>query len=65
MLFGYAGKIGWVDLTSGEIRHEDLKEDIARKFIGGKGLGAHGLLTPLKIASAPASAVILHDITSN
>ncbi|KUK85836.1 MAG: Aldehyde ferredoxin oxidoreductase, partial [Mesotoga infera] len=34
---GFQGKILRVNLTSGEIRVEDLKEDWAKKFIGGRG----------------------------
>ncbi len=36
---GFKGKILRVNLTSGEIRVEDLKEDWAKKFIGGRGYG--------------------------
>ena len=37
---GYAGKITFVDLTSGEIRDEKLGEEFARKFLGGNGFAA-------------------------
>ena len=37
---GYAGKIGFVDLTTGEIETEVLNKEMARQFIGGQGLGA-------------------------
>ena len=40
MAGGYAGKIGFVDLTSGEIKIETLDEGLARDFIGGQGIGA-------------------------
>ncbi len=36
---GYAGKIAFVDLTSGEIKTERLDQTLARDFIGGQGLG--------------------------
>jgi aldehyde:ferredoxin oxidoreductase len=36
---GFQGKILRVNLTSGEIRVEDLKEDWAKKYIGGRGYG--------------------------
>ncbi len=39
-LFGYAGKLLRVDLTNETITDEKLDEKIARKFIGGTGLGA-------------------------
>jgi aldehyde:ferredoxin oxidoreductase len=40
---GYVGKLLFVDLTKGTIREEELSEDLARKFIGGYGLGARTL----------------------
>ena len=40
MTGGYAGKIGFVNLSSGEIREQELDEKLARDFIGGHGLGA-------------------------
>ena len=40
MAGGYAGKIGFVNLSSGEIRQQELDEKLARDFIGGHGLGA-------------------------
>ena len=40
MTGGYAGKIGFVNLSSGEIRQQELDEKLARDFIGGHGLGA-------------------------
>jgi aldehyde:ferredoxin oxidoreductase len=39
-LKGYASKILRVDLSSSKIHIEDLKEELARQFIGGSGLGA-------------------------
>ncbi|MBW1803639.1 MAG: aldehyde ferredoxin oxidoreductase family protein [Deltaproteobacteria bacterium] len=53
MLNGYAGKIGWIDLTDGTTKTEDLDEDIARKYIGGKGLGAYLLYRHLKPHTDP------------
>jgi aldehyde:ferredoxin oxidoreductase len=38
-LYGYAGKILYVDLNTGKSRVEPLKEDIAKKYVGGIGLG--------------------------
>ena len=40
MADGYAGKIGFVDLTTGEIQTETLDKGLAREFIGGQGIGA-------------------------
>ncbi|MGE5253499.1 MAG: aldehyde ferredoxin oxidoreductase family protein [Planctomycetaceae bacterium] len=36
---GYMGKILRVDLTKGKVETEKLDEDLAKKFIGGSGLG--------------------------
>ncbi|MFV0379995.1 MAG: aldehyde ferredoxin oxidoreductase family protein [Anaerorhabdus sp.] len=35
----YAGKIAYVDLTSGKIEVKELDKALAEKFIGGRGLG--------------------------
>ncbi len=40
MAGGYAGKMGFVDLTTAEIKIEPLDEGLARDFIGGQGIGA-------------------------
>jgi aldehyde:ferredoxin oxidoreductase len=40
MAGGYAGKIGFVDLTREEITTEVLDENLAHDFIGGQGIGA-------------------------
>lgn len=48
MPFGYMGKIGWVDLSKGEVQKEDLDEALARKYLGGKGLGAYLLYQHLQ-----------------
>ena len=53
MLTGYAGKIGWVDLTEGTTRIDDLDEDMARKYIGGKAMGAYLLLRHLPTKTPP------------
>ncbi len=38
-MLGYAGRILYVDLTTGKTRAEKLNEEIARKYIGGIGIG--------------------------
>jgi aldehyde:ferredoxin oxidoreductase len=53
MLRGYAGKILWINLTSGKIRVERLEEKIARKYLGGKGLGAYLLYSCLDADTPP------------
>ncbi len=39
-LYGYAGKVLRVNLTNGEVKTEEIKEEVLRKFIGGVGYGA-------------------------
>jgi aldehyde:ferredoxin oxidoreductase len=39
VLFGYAGRVLHVDLSSGKTHVEPLNEDYAKKYIGGIGLG--------------------------
>lgn len=38
---GYTGKIAWVDLHTGKVLAEELEQKDARKYLGGKGLGAY------------------------
>ena len=40
MLYGYMGKLLFVDLTKGECHDEPTSEELCRQFIGGYGLGA-------------------------
>ena len=42
-LYGYAGKLLRVDLTSEQITEEIIDEETARKYIGGTGIGANYL----------------------
>jgi len=42
---GYLGKLLWVDLTRGRISDEPLDERLARKFIGGYGMGVRTLFS--------------------
>ncbi|HKZ93106.1 MAG TPA: aldehyde ferredoxin oxidoreductase family protein [Candidatus Bathyarchaeia archaeon] len=67
-MLGYAGRILHVDLTSGKMWTEPLKEELAKKYIGGIGLGMRLFLdlskpgvdpfspeNPLLLATAPLS----------
>ncbi|MBG7610190.1 MAG: aldehyde ferredoxin oxidoreductase family protein [Anaerolineae bacterium] len=36
---GYANRIAWVDLTNGKTEYKPIPEDLALKYIGGRGLG--------------------------
>ena len=38
-LGGYANNLAWVDLTKGKVEFKPVPEDLARKYIGGRGLG--------------------------
>ena len=51
----YAGKILRINLTTGEIRKEDLPENLARKFIGGRGLASKILFDELDPKVDPLS----------
>ncbi|MEM2614253.1 MAG: aldehyde ferredoxin oxidoreductase N-terminal domain-containing protein, partial [Nitrososphaerota archaeon] len=47
-MHGYAGKVVRIDLTSGKVQIEKLKDDLALNYIGGKGFGAKILYEELK-----------------
>jgi aldehyde:ferredoxin oxidoreductase len=36
---GFANRVAWIDLTSGDIEYKGIDEEDARKYIGGRGLG--------------------------
>jgi aldehyde:ferredoxin oxidoreductase len=70
-LYGYAGRILYVDLTTGNARTEKLNEDDAKKYIGGIGLGmrlwlansksgvdAYSPENPLVLALGPVSGTM-------
>jgi aldehyde:ferredoxin oxidoreductase len=38
---GYIGKLGWIDLSTGTVKVEEIAEDVRRKYIGGTGLAAY------------------------
>ncbi|RLF03396.1 MAG: aldehyde ferredoxin oxidoreductase, partial [Thermoprotei archaeon] len=52
---GYAGKILYVDLSSGKSWSEPLNNEVAYALIGGKGLGAYLLFRYLKPNTDPLS----------
>ncbi len=45
---GYMGKILYVDLSSGSIKEEPIDEEVARKYLGGKGYAVYLLYQYLK-----------------
>jgi aldehyde:ferredoxin oxidoreductase len=55
-MLGYAGRILHVDLSSGRIWTEALKEEYAKKYIGGIGLGMRLYLDHSKLGVDPFSA---------
>ncbi|MEM3608755.1 MAG: aldehyde ferredoxin oxidoreductase family protein [Candidatus Bathyarchaeia archaeon] len=70
-MYGYAGKILHIDLTTGKTRTEPLNEDYAKKYIGGIGLGMRLWLdnskpgvdpfspeNPLILATGPTSGTV-------
>jgi aldehyde:ferredoxin oxidoreductase len=54
-LLGYAGRVLYVDLTTGNTRTEKLSEETAKKYIGGIGLGMKLWLTHSKAGVEPLS----------
>jgi len=44
MFGGYANRIAHIDLSTGEINYEEIVEEIARKYDGGRGMGVKFLL---------------------
>ncbi len=38
-MHGYAGRMLWINLSRNEVRAEGISENVARLFIGGRGLG--------------------------
>ncbi|MEM0096755.1 MAG: aldehyde ferredoxin oxidoreductase family protein [Candidatus Bathyarchaeia archaeon] len=70
-MYGYAGRVLHVDLTTGKTRTEPLNEDYAKKYIGGIGLGMRLWLdyskagvdpfsheNPLVLATGPTSGSV-------
>lgn len=38
---GYMGKLGWIDLSDGAVKVEEIAEDVRRKYVGGTALAAY------------------------
>jgi len=53
MLYGYAGHILRVDLTSGTVSSEPTPEAVTHDFLGGRGLGAYLLWTEVPRGADP------------
>jgi aldehyde:ferredoxin oxidoreductase len=54
-LLGYAGRILYVDLGTGKTRAEKLSDEVAKKYIGGIGLGMNLWLSNSKAGVDPLS----------
>jgi len=54
-LYGYAGRILRVDLSTGRTQTEPLREELAKNYIGGIGLGMRLLLDNSKPGTEPFS----------
>lgn len=60
--FGYAGTIAYVDLTTGQVRKENLDLDCAKKFLGGAGLNlrlAYDLIKPGADPLSPDNPILI------
>ena len=64
MVYGYMGKILWVDLSRNEQKEETLDEEIARNFYGGYGLGAKILFDRQKPGVDPLGPEAILGITT-
>ena len=55
MYYGWAGKILRIDLSKRKILKQPLSQQLARNFVGGRGLGAKILFDELKPRTDPLS----------
>jgi aldehyde:ferredoxin oxidoreductase len=51
--YGYIGSMLFVNLSNGTFRTEDLPEDLAKKFVGGYGIGARIIYERMKAGTDP------------
>ena len=61
-MFGYAGRVLYVDLTTGKTRTEKLPQETAKKYVGGIGLGMYFWLSNSKAhvdALSPENPLVL------
>lgn len=55
-MYGWMGTILKVDLTSGKIKREPLSEEVARNYIGGRGINVRMLYDSVKPGTEPFSS---------
>jgi len=53
MLYGYAGKMLFIDLSTGDIEEKETPKELAENFIGGYGFGAKILYDMMKPGTDP------------
>ncbi len=61
-MYGYQGKILYVDLSAGTLEIRDLPEDVAHNFIGGPGLSAYYMYKEMPANTdpfAPESVIVV------
>ncbi|MCS7234313.1 MAG: aldehyde ferredoxin oxidoreductase family protein [Synergistetes bacterium] len=63
-MYGYVGKILYIDLTRKESKEVDLEERFAREYLGGPGFGAKILYEDLAEGTDPLSPENLLIVTS-
>ena len=51
--YGYMGKMLFVELSSGQVREEELTEELARGYVGGYGIGARIIMERMKTGADP------------
>jgi len=52
-LYGYAGKISRVDLSRLSLEEQNINEEMARKYVGGRGFGAKILFEEMSVGLDP------------
>ncbi|MHA2061316.1 MAG: aldehyde ferredoxin oxidoreductase N-terminal domain-containing protein, partial [Candidatus Sifarchaeia archaeon] len=55
MARGYAGKEAWINLSTGSIEIKDIDYDMAKEWLGGRGIGVKILYDNLKPGTDPLS----------
>jgi aldehyde:ferredoxin oxidoreductase len=51
--YGYIGRMLFVNLSDGKTRTEELSEDLAKRFVGGYGIGARVIYERMKAGANP------------